>query len=96
MFDDFDPLCTTSTLNSNCENAKMISTMMTSDSERQQQQQQQQQFDDQFSDLVGGFHVSDISNTSTVASSEFSRNSDVIDCKADDRQNAIETNANEV
>jgi len=89
MFDDFDPLSRMSAVNG-CE-------VMTSEP-----QHQKQQFDDQFADILGGFEgnatdaVSDVSNTPTMASSEFLAESDIVECKAEDCPVAAETDFEEV
>ena len=94
MFDDFDPLGPTSTVNG-CKNAEIISSVMTSDSQYQLPQQPES------SDPVGGFEsnsnydVNDISSSSMVASSELmTHDSDVVECKAEDCQ--VETKCDEV
>ena len=105
MFDDFDPLSRTSTVNG--ENAEMTSTTMTSNRERdhhhhRQQQQQQQQLDDQFADLLGEFEcnttddANGVSGTSTVSSSKYLGDSDLVEYKVEGHQVATETNFDEV
>jgi len=88
MFDDFDPLSRTSTVNGG-----VTSSTVTSDPS----QQHQQQFDDQF-ELLGGFEstsVNDYNYPSTTTTSTL-RDLDVGERKAEDERVATGTKWTEV
>jgi len=97
MFDDFDPLGRTSTVNG-CDNAEMTS----DPHHHHQQQQQEEERDDQFAEILGGSESKStddanvVCNTSIEASPELLGDSDVVECTPDDCQVVTETYFDEV